>query len=301
MFLQYSEYVTQFNVTDRRQLFFRKYDRAAGVSFTRVQFQWHSYGACIFAKWGRAAQRRCLPLPPSVPPGRITIFRVACPCATCSRGLGPDSVSLCLINRAFTVARVQRSLRTWIQLSFIADSTPPRPTSRPPAACRLPPKSSDRPNHRRVVSACSLNVRVYFYSCLLAKSDFYSAFLPRSLSCRSLALTFSRRRCISMDIIHARADGFCTGEKVRCCTYMRGVKKRDGINTSAAAPHLLSKRACWVLSSFADKDARAELCCRHSRGIDPRSLFAVRGTGEFIHMRGVSFLNRISIIRLLSL
>lgn len=80
-----------------------------------------------------------------------------------------------------------------------------------------------------------------------------------------------------------------------------GLKRQDNTSTGAA-PHLLSKRTlCYQVSRI----RTAKLCYEHSRGIDPRELpcelidprYLYGRTGESIHVRGVSFLNRISIIR----
>jgi len=91
-------YVTQFNVTDRRELFFRKYDRTAGISFMRVQFQRHSYMARVYLR-SEAAPFGPVPgeLPYSVLPAHALHVPV---------GLAQIPLPLCLINRAFTVTRV---------------------------------------------------------------------------------------------------------------------------------------------------------------------------------------------------
>lgn len=65
-----------------------------------------------------------------------------------------------------------------------------------------------------------------------------------------------------MDIIHAKADGFCARGRLHIHA---GLKRQD--NTSTAVPHLLSKRTlCYQVSRI----RMVELCYGH--GIDPREL-----------------------------
>lgn len=90
--------------------------------------------------------------------------------------------------------------------------------------------------------------------------------------------------------------------------YNTRVKRRDDTSAAAAvASYLFCKRAFGVSELRPDKDGEL-CCCEYSRNIDPRAgveMFELidprricsGNTGESIHVRGVSFLNRISIIR----
>lgn len=190
--------------------------------------------------------------------------------ATRSHEFGPDSVPLYLISRAFTVARAQRSLRTWIRLSFIADSTPARPS------CTL---GHSPASLARFSSVVAQRVRVYFYSCVCWWNQI---FIPRVLSARAVVSLVSAD--IRDDVTLAwilfmwQPMGFAERH------VQRGVKRRDDTSAAAAASHLFCKRAFGVSELRPDKDG--ELCCEYTRAVSTRVGWNVRINRSAVFVRG---------------
>jgi len=198
--------VTQFNVTDRRELFFRKCDRACrrklharAISVTLVR-------RVYICEVRQSAALPCIP-------SRRANYHI--PCCLPVRYMFPwawPRFRSSLLNKQSLYCRARATQSPHLNpVIFYCGFHSPRAVT---------PASKSRPFRPPRWFPCSRSTSASIFTWLLAKSDFYFAFLSRALSCRSLALTFSRRCCISMDIIHVKVDGFCMGWR-----RTRGVKK----------------------------------------------------------------------------